>query len=66
MIFYSAMCLECEFQGLVDDLDVFNYVMGVAIRAVFAINDLYLSSSPVCEIFGESTLRGDDVPDCPD
>ena len=38
--FYFSMCLECEFERIVDVVDVVNDVMGIDIRGVFALNDL--------------------------
>jgi hypothetical protein len=34
------MCLECEFERFVDVVDIVDDVVGIAIRGVFAFNDL--------------------------
>ena len=60
------MCLECKFQWLVYNVDVFDDVVNVAIGSVLTFYKLELSSAPICVVYSESSLRGEHIANRPD
>ena len=47
-------------------MDVFDDVVDVTVGGVFTFYNLELSSAPISEVFGESSLRGEHVANRPD